>query len=156
MKSSKIYSKIHAKNLINGKNEIIMASNRKGGGPQSGAAGGSKGSGGGLDRSSSIAFAFFSRRHSSAAGLRRSVSSVSSRRHSSPISSAAEKAESAVGSLSDGEADSPPSSGHSSPGSRSGFPRSLRWRLLARKVLDNVDESEEPRDSGARGTAGTY
>ena len=137
-----------------------MASNRKGGsGPQSGTAGGSKGSGGGssLDRSSSIAFAFFSRRHSSAAGLRRSVSSVSSRRHSSPISSAAEKAESTLGSLSDGEADhSPPNSGHSSPGTRSGFPRSLRWRLLARKVLDNVDESEEPRDSGARGTSGIY
>ena len=122
---------------------------------------GSGGSGSNLDRSSSMAFAFFSRRHSSAytaAGLRRSVSSVSSRRHSSPISSAAEKAEKAEqaenggGSLSDGDASptSPTSARHL--GSRS-F-RSLRWRLLARKVLGNVDESEESLDSGAN--AGTF
>ena len=105
-----------------------------------------------------MAFAFFSRRHSSAAGLRRSVSPVSSRRHSSPISSAADKAENG-GSLSDGEADvsSPSRSGSGSPGGRSGYlPRSLRWRLLARKVLGNVDESEEnPRDNSSA-TAGMH
>lgn len=79
----------------------------------------------GLDRSSSMAFAFFSRRHSSSLGLRRSVSSVSSRRHSSPISQSE--------SLSDSE-------DNHSTSSSSRFPRSLRWRLLARKVLGNVDE----------------
>ena len=104
-----------------------------------------------------MAFAFFSRRHSSAAGLRRSVSSVSSRRHSSPISSAADKAENG-GSLSDGEVtdvSSPGGSRSGSPGGRSGF-RSLRWRLLARKVLGNVDESEEnPRDNNSA-TAGMH
>lgn len=134
-----------------------MASPKGRKGPSAGSGGGS---GSNLDRSSSMAFAFFSRRHSSAytaAGLRRSVSSVSSRRHSSPISSAAEKAEKAEqaenggGSLSDGDASptSPTSGRHL--GSRS-F-RSLRWRLLARKVLGNVDESEESLDSGAN--AGT-
>ena len=134
-----------------------MASPKGRKGPSAGIGGGT---GSNLDRSSSMAFAFFSRRHSSAytaAGLRRSVSSVSSRRHSSPISSAAEKAEKAEqaenggGSLSDGDASptSPTSARHL--GSRS-F-RSLRWRLLARKVLGNVDESEESLDSGAN--AGT-
>ena len=131
----------------------MASSNRRKCGPRSATSdvggsgsGGPGGSGSSLDRSSSMAFAFFSRRHSSTAGLRRSVSSVSSRRHSSPISSAAEKAENGGGSLSDGDAELPTSG---SPGSRSGFPRSLRWRLLARKVLGNVDESEESRDSGA-------
>ena len=136
-----------------------MASPKGRKGPSAGS-GGSSGSN--LDRSSSMAFAFFSRRHSSAytaGGLRRSVSSVGySRRHSSPISSAAEKAEKAEqaenggGSLSDGDASptSPTSARHL--GSRS-F-RSLRWRLLARKVLGNVDESEESLDTGAN--AGTF
>ena len=137
-----------------------MASPKGRKGPSAGSVGGSSGSN--LDRSSSMAFAFFSRRHSSAytaGGLRRSVSSVGySRRHSSPISSAAEKAEKAEqaenggGSLSDGDASptSPTSARHL--GSRS-F-RSLRWRLLARKVLGNVDESEESLDTGAN--AGTF
>lgn len=84
----------------------------------------------GLDRSSSMAFAFFNRRHSSSIGLRRSVSSVSSRRHSSPISQSE--------SLSDSEDTNGPTA--------SRFPRSLRWRLLARKVLGNVDE--EPSENG--------
>ena len=131
-----------------------MASSSSRKGPRSSASGGT---GSGLDRSSSMAFAFFSRRHSSAAGLRRSVSSVSSRRHSSPISSAADKAENG-GSLSDGEVtdvSSPSGSRSGSPGGRSGF-RSLRWRLLARKVLGNVDESEEnPRDNSSA-TAGMH
>lgn len=91
----------------------------------------------GLDRSTSMAFAFFNRRHSSALGLRRSLSSVSSRRHSSPISQS--------DSLSDSETES-----KSSPTSR--FPRSLRWRLLARKVLGNVDEETfEDNDTKANG-----
>ena len=134
-----------------------MASSSSRKGPRPSAKGG--GSGSSLDRSSSMAFAFFSRRHSSAAGLRRSVSSVSSRRHSSPISSAADKAENG-GSLSDGEADvgsSPSRSRSGSPGGRSGYlPRSLRWRLLARKVLGNVDESEENQRDNSAATPGMH
>lgn len=76
-----------------------------------------------LDRSTSAAFAFFSRRHSSAYGLRRSVSSVSSRRHSSPINGP-----NSATSVSDDEAEA------------NAKPRSWRWRLLARKVLRNVEE----------------
>lgn len=76
----------------------------------------------GLDRSSSMALAFFNRRHSSTLGLRRSVSSVSSRRHSSPISQNSEADE--------------------AQGANKKIPRSLRWRLLANKVLGNVDEED--------------
>ena len=96
------------------------------------------GPGSGLDRSPSAAFAFFSRRHSASLNLRRSVSSVSSRRHSSPIS---QEAANATTSTSDTE-DSPEVGNH-----RTSFPRSLRWRLLARKVLGNVEE--EPRNNSS-------
>ena len=96
------------------------------------------GPGSGLDRSPSAAFAFFSRRHSASLNLRRSVSSVSSRRHSSPIS---QEAANATTSTSDTE-DSPEVANH-----RTSFPRSLRWRLLARKVLGNVEE--EPRNNSS-------
>ena len=77
-----------------------------------------------LDRSSSMALAFFNRRHSSTLGLRRSVSSVSSRRHSSPISQNSEDGSETGGA-----------------GAKK-IPRSLRWRLLANKVLGNVDEED--------------
>ena len=94
----------------------------------------------GLDRSSSMAFAFFHRRHSSSVSLRRSVSSVSSRRHSSPIANNAE--DTIIESLSDGEE----SAGSSSSGSK--FPRALKWRLLARKVLGNVEEEDAGSNPG--------
>ena len=103
-----------------------------------------KGHGGtGLDRSTSMAFAFFHRRHSSAVGLRRSVSSVSSRRHSSPIANNPDEAISE--SLSDGEAENSGNSRDSHSGSK--FPRNLKWRILAKKVLGNVEEE----DQGAAG-----
>ena len=81
-----------------------------------------------LDRSSSMALAFFNRRHSSTQ-VRRSASSISSRRHSSPIHSDDKASDSASASAS-GE-------------DHKRIPRSLRWRLLASKVLGNVDEEHE-------------
>ena len=102
-----------------------------------------------LDRSTSAAFAFFSRRHSASLNLRRSVSSVSSRRHSSPINT---EANNGAASTSDTEdAGGGPSGNGISR--NSSFPRSLRWRLLARKVLGNVEEednnggTQQPRNS---------
>ena len=98
-----------------------------------------------LDRSTSAAFAFFSRRHSASLNLRRSVSSVSSRRHSSPINT---EANNGAASTSDTEdAGGGPSGNGISR--NSSFPRSLRWRLLARKVLGNVEEED---NNGGGGT----
>ena len=89
----------------------------------------------GLDRSSSTAFAWLSRRHSASLNLRRSVSSVSSRRHSSPIEVKAAVA-SSTGNNSDNNSENS-SSSSSSPKSIS-----KRWKKVVHKVLGNVEEEE--------------
>ncbi len=90
-----------------------------------------------LDRSTSAAFAFFSRRHSSTA-LRRSQSSAcSSRRHSSPLNTGGRNGASAA------EADSSDNDPEAGGGRSPSYSRSLKWKQLARKVLGNVDEEDK-------------
>ena len=93
-------------------------------------------SGSGLDRSSSTAFAWLSRRHSASLNLRRSVSSVSSRRHSSPIEVKAAAAAS-VATNSTGNSDNTAENSSSSPKSIS-----KRWKKVVHKVLGNVEEED--------------